>query len=316
MAPEDADTSLQRDAEPRAGPVVERFAPSPTGFLHLGHAFSALVAWRAARAAGGRFLLRLEDLDRSRVRSAFAEAILTDLDWLGIRPDAPVMLQSQRGAAHRAALATLSRAGLVFRCTCTRSDIRAAAAPQEGDGPGLDGPVYPGTCRRHPPPSDRPAALRLDLGRALALLGDGPLRFTELGAGPGGESGMQSVAPSLLRRMAGDVVVQRRDGTVAYHLAVVVDDAAQGVSHVTRGEDLFHATILHRLLQRLLGLPCPVWRHHRLIRDTTGRRLAKRDDDRSLRSLREAGWTPADVVAAVGLPALTPHAVPNGPSGA
>ncbi|MEL6265200.1 MAG: tRNA glutamyl-Q(34) synthetase GluQRS [Pseudomonadota bacterium] len=281
--------------------IVERFAPSPTGWLHLGHAFSALTAWRAAEAAGGRFLLRLEDLDRGRVREAYVEGIGEDLAWLGIRPRGAVLAQSTRHAAYEAGLDRLAAAGLVYRCACSRRDIQAAAAPQEGDGPGLDGPLYPGTCRLTPPPPDRPAALRLDMGAALARLGERGTGFEELGAGPEGETGWQTPEPACLMVEAGDVVLKRRDGAAAYHLAVVVDDAFQGVTHVTRGADLFAATALHRLLQVLLDLPAPVYRHHRLIRDATGRRLAKRDDARSLRSLRAAGWAPADVLAAVGL---------------
>lgn len=276
---------------------TERFAPSPTGELHLGHAFSAITAHDAARAAGGRFLVRLEDLDAGRVREAFAAGILADLAWLGLRWEEPVLRQSARGAAYGAALARLGEMGLLYRCRCTRRDIGAAAsAPQEG---APDGVVYPGTCRHAGVAADEPHAVRLRMEAAAALAGK--LGFTELGAGPRGETGAIAVPDGWLAAEAGDVVLRRRDGAVAYHLAVVVDDAAQAVTHVTRGQDLFAATPVHRLLQVLLGLPEPVWRHHRLIRDAAGRRLAKRDRDRSLASLRAAGAGPAEVRRMVGL---------------
>ena len=287
-------------------PPVERFAPSPTGELHLGHAFSALTAWDAAQSGGGRFLLRLEDLDAGRVRESFAGAILEDLAWLGIRPDGPVLRQSTRAEAYAAALDRLAGRGLVYACSCTRRDIaEAASAPQEGAPQhGPDGLVYPGTCRGTPPDATD-GALRLDMARAIDSLG-GPgavarLSVEEIGAGPGGETGTIALDPGALVAGTGDAVLRRKDGAAAYHLAVVVDDAHEGVSHVTRGEDLFAATPLHRLLQALLGLPVPVWRHHRLIRDAQGRRLAKRDRDLALSALRAAGVTPAGVRARLGL---------------
>ncbi len=293
--------------------TVERFAPSPTGRLHLGHAFSALTAHDAARAAGGRFLLRLEDLDRGRVRDAFAAGILADLAWLGIAWDGPVLRQSTRGAAYGAALSRLGAAGLVYACRCTRRDIQAAAAaPQEG-AEGLEGPVYPGTCRGLGLPPGPGHALRLNLGQAIVTLGGasavGRLLYEELGAGLPGRVALSAEA---LAAAAGDVVLARRDRTVAYHLAVVVDDAHQGVTHVTRGADLAPATPIHRLLQALLGLPAPIYRHHRLIRDAEGRRLAKRDDARALATLREAGATPAEIRRLVGLSPDPDHSV--GPS--
>lgn len=280
---------------------TERFAPSPTGELHLGHAFSALTAFGAADVAGGRFLLRLEDLDAGRVREAFVAGIFEDLGWLGLRWEAPVMRQSERGDAYAAALARLGAMGLLYRCRCTRRDIEAAAsAPQEGGGPdGPDGPVYPGTCRGAEVAEGEPHAVRLDMAKAGAIAGG--MGFTELDAGPEGQTGRIEVPPGWLEDHAGDVVLRRRDGAVAYHLAVVVDDAAQGVSHVTRGRDLFAATPVHRLLQVLLGLPEPLYRHHRLIRDEQGRRLAKRDRDRALASLRDGGAAPGDIRAMVGL---------------
>ncbi len=275
---------------------VERFAPSPTGLLHLGHAFSALMGFDAARAAGGVFRLRIEDLDAGRARRDFEAAIFEDLRWLGLSWPEPVMRQSARGAAYEAALARLGAMGLVYPCSCTRADIAAAGgAPQEG---AEAGPPYPGTCRprtggRAAPGA--PHALRLDMEAAAARAG--ALTFREVGAGPAGETGEIAAAPEA----HGDVVLRRKDGAAAYHLAVVVDDAAEGVTHVTRGEDLFAATSVHRLLQALLGLPAPIYRHHRLIRDASGRRLAKRADDVSLAALRASGWTPDDVRRAVGL---------------
>jgi glutamyl-Q tRNA(Asp) synthetase len=287
-------------------PPVERFAPSPTGPLHLGHAFSAITAHDAARAAGGTFLLRIEDIDTTRCRPAFEAAILDDLRWLGLCWAEPVLRQSSRRAAHAAALGALADRGLLYPCTCTRRDI-ALAAPQEG-ATGPDGLIYPGTCRGRPlgDVTAQPHALRLDMGRAIDLLGGesavARLSFTEIGSGPCGETGRFTLDAAALRDGVGDVALGRKDIGVSYHLAVVVDDAFQGVTHVTRGCDLFAAVPLHRLLQALLGLPVPVWRHHRLIRDETGRRLAKRDNARALAALRAAGATPADIRQAVGLP--------------
>jgi glutamyl-Q tRNA(Asp) synthetase len=284
---------------------VERFAPSPTGPLHLGHAFSALTGWDAARAARGRFLLRIEDIDRSRCRPQWEAAIFADLRWLGIVWEEPVMRQSGRLPAYRTALKALWAAGLLYPCRCSRRDIEAAAsAPQEGAAPatGPDGTVYPGTCRNLPRPAAMPedAVLRLDIGRAVR--GQGPLGFREIGAGPDGETGRIGIGHEALVAGTGDVVLARGGMGTSYHLSVVVDDAAQGVTHVTRGQDLFAATAIHVLLQRLLGLPTPVYRHHRLIRDAAGRRLAKRDDARALGRYRAEGASPADIRRMLGLP--------------
>ncbi len=279
--------------------AVTRFAPSPTGPLHLGHAFSALTAFARAKAAGGRMLLRIEDLDRSRARPVWEALIAEDLAWLGLTWPRPVMRQSERGPAHEAALARLWRAGLLYPCTCARRDIEAAAgAPQEGaplHGP--DGVIYPGTCRADatgPIPAD--GALRLHMRKA-ALITDS-IQFSETGCAT---LGTVTVVPETLVARIGDVVLRRRDGAAAYHLAVVVDDAAQGITEVVRGQDLFEATAIHVVLQRLLGLPTPAYHHHRLIRDDHGARLAKRDDARALSTLRAEGWTPPDVRRAVGL---------------
>ena len=279
---------------------VERFAPSPTGRLHLGHAFSAITAHDAARAGAGRFLLRIEDIDAGRCRPEYEAGIVEDLAWLGLRWDAPPLRQSTRLPAHAEALARLRAMGLLYPCACTRTDIAAAmSAPQEGAGAAAP---YPGTCRGREGVGDdgRPVALRLDMAQALRLAGPG-LWFEELGAGPDGETGRIALDPGALLATVGDVALARKDLGTSYHLAVVADDAWQGVTHVTRGRDLFAATPLHRLLQALLGLPSPRWRHHRLIRDAAGRRLAKRDDARALATLRSEGATPQDIRRMVGL---------------
>lgn len=280
-----------------------RFAPSPTGPLHLGHAYSAMLAHDMARAAGGRFLLRIEDIDQSRARPEWEAQIHDDLAWLGLSWEAPVMRQSDRLPAYRAVLERLWQEEAVFACTCTRRDIEAAAsAPQEGARMGPDGVVYPGTCRAcrsagglHPIPSG--AALRLDMEKAAT---DG-VSFVEGGAGPEGETGRISVSSTALVRDIGDVVLARREMGTSYHLSVVLDDAAQGVTHVVRGQDLFEATAIHVVLQTLLSLPTPVYHHHRLIRDDQGKRLAKRDDARAILTYRQEGATPADIRRLVGL---------------
>lgn len=274
---------------------VTRFAPSPTGPLHLGHAYSAMLAHDMARAAGGAFILRMEDTDVERCRPAFAEAIAGDLSWLGLTWDGPVRRQADHLGDYVARLAPLQAAGLLYPCSCSRSDIRAAqSAPQEG----VAFDVYPGTCRGRPMASRRPGdALRLDLGRALATME--PPAFTETGAA---HAGRHHIDPGRARRDIGDVVLSRKgDEVVAYFLASAFDDADQGISHVIRGEDLFAFTPVQVILQRLLCLPTPVYHHHRLIRDGQGRRLAKRDDARALAKFRAEGATPADIRAMVGL---------------
>jgi len=271
--------------------VRTRFAPSPTGPLHLGHAFSALEADRLAREAGGTFQLRIEDLDQSRARPHFEAQIYDDLAWLGLRWPTPVMRQSDRGEAYAAALDRLWDMGLLYPCSCLRRDIEAAAsAPQEG-APliGPDGIVYPGTCRNKPKPRTRPnGALRLDM--RLATKGIDTVCFSE------GGTRVITTARDMIDTI-GDVVLARRDMAAAYHLAVVVDDADQGITHVVRGEDLAPATPIHRLLQILLGLPEPHYHHHRLIRDDTGKRLAKRDDARALATYRAKGRSADDIRA-------------------
>jgi glutamyl-Q tRNA(Asp) synthetase len=286
--------------EPRAD-IVTRFAPSPTGHLHLGHAYAALFAERAARDAGGRFLLRIEDIDGSRCRPEFERAILEDLAWLGLRWDGPVRRQSDHLDDYAGALARLEAAGLVYPCFCTRRDILAEIAAAAGaphtPPPGPDGPVYPGTCRTLDVETRAARiaagaayAVRLDAGRARAQAGD--LAWTDLDAGP------VPARPDLF----GDVILARKDAPTSYHLAVTVDDALQRVTLVTRGEDLRAATHVHRLLQALLGLPSPAYRFHRLITDAEGRRLAKRDAARTLGALRAAGRTVDEVRALAGWP--------------
>jgi len=277
-----------------------RFAPSPTGLLHLGHAFAALSAHQAA--AGGRFLLRIEDLDAGRVRAEYLAAIEEDLAWLGLRWDGPVLRQSIRAAAYEAALASLSARELLYPCFCTRSAIaaeiaRAGQAPHEGEAA-----LYPGTCRALTAGERAQRlhagisyALRLDVGRAASMVD--ALEFTELGAGPSGEHGVIDVDPLAF----GDVVLARKDLPAAYHLAVVVDDAYQQVTLVTRGNDLFAATHIQRLLQALLALPAPRYAHHRLIVDETGRKLSKRDRAVTLRGMREQGVTPAQIHERLGV---------------
>jgi glutamyl-Q tRNA(Asp) synthetase len=269
--------------------IVTRFAPSPTGHLHLGHAYSAMIAWRRARAAGGRFLLRIEDIDPTRCRPEFARAIEEDLAWLGLNWDGPVRVQSEHLADYRAVLNALEARALLYPCFCTRAAIRreiaaAAAAPHAPDG----SPVYPGTCRDMPETerqarivAGEPFALRLNVARALTQVLR-PLCYEEEG------EGMVACTPERF----GDVVLGRKDAPASYHLCVTHDDALQGVTLVTRGQDLQPATALHRLLQALMGWPAPCYAHHPLVVDARGHRLAKRDCAQTLRAIRERGVTP------------------------
>jgi glutamyl-Q tRNA(Asp) synthetase len=272
-----------------------RFAPSPTGWLHLGHAFSAITAHDRARAAGGRFILRIEDTDRTRCRPEYEAAIFDDLRWLGLTWD-ETWRQSDDSGPYDAALARLAALGLTYPCRCTRGDIAAAlSAPQEGVP--LPGP-YPGTCRTRPMADRAPGdAIRLHLDRALDSLTTLP-QFTETGPA---HAGTHRLVHKALRQSHGDIVLARRDIGPAYHLTVVIDDARQKITEVTRGEDLFDATPLHVLLQTLLAQPTPAYHHHRLIRDDTGKRLAKRDDARALRRYRSEGATPQDIRRLIGL---------------
>lgn len=275
---------------------VTRFAPSPTGPLHLGHAYSAIVAHDAARAAGGRFLLRMENTDLDRCRPEYEAQIIDDLRWLGLTWDGPVLRQSDRIGLYNRRIEPLAARGLLYPCSCTRGDIRAAlAAPQEG----VEHQVYPGTCRQRDMQSRRTGdALRLNLAAAFAVLEDG-LFFTETGPA---HAGQHRIDRDLALSRIGDVVLSRKgEDIVAYFLASAFDDSDQGISHVIRGEDLFDFTPIQVILQHLLGLPTPVYHHHALIRDEAGKRLAKRDDARALERFRAEGATPADIRRMVGL---------------
>ncbi len=277
--------------------LVTRFAPSPTGLLHLGHAHSALSGWRRARAGGGRFLLRIEDIDPGRCRPEHADAILEDLAWLGLDWDGEVRVQSQHLPEYRAALDALAARGLLYPCFCTRAEIAREIAASAHAPHGPDGPLYPGTCRHLPEDvrqariaAGEPHALRLDMARACAAVP--PLDYREEGEG--------RIACDPAR--VGDAVLARKDAPASYHLCVTHDDALQGVTLVTRGVDLKPATDLHRLLQALMGWPAPDYAHHALLTGPDGRRLAKRDHAATLRDLRAAGRTPAEVRAMAGFP--------------
>lgn len=255
--------------------IVTRFAPSPTGRLHLGHAFSAIQAHDFACARGGRFLLRIEDIDGTRSRPEHVETILADLEWLGLGWGGEVVFQSRRLARYQAALDRLKAMGLLYPCFCTRADIAASASAPHGP----EGPVYPGTCRGLDAPDlSQPHCWRLDMGRALATLA-APLAFEDSRRGT-------IVADPASH---GDVVLARKDAPASYHLAVTIDDAAQGVTDIVRGDDLFAATHVHRLLQALLDLPVPGYHHHALLTGPDGERLAKRHGAPTLAALREAG---------------------------
>jgi glutamyl-Q tRNA(Asp) synthetase len=251
--------------------IVTRFAPSPNGSLHLGHALSAIVAHDLARADGGRFLLRIEDIDGPRSRADLADEFRRDLEWLGIEWD-EVPAQSTRLESYAAAAEQLRKTGVLYPCICTRKDIEQAGAAE-----GKAGLIYPGTCKRAPPDPARPAAWRLDVQAALAITG--PLEWDDALAG------LQAVDLSGL----GDVVLVRKDLPASYHLAATLDDAADGVTLVTRGADLFAASNVHRLLQALLGLPVPRWHHHALLLDESGEKLAKRRGSPALADRRKSG---------------------------
>jgi len=276
---------------------VTRFAPSPTGPLHLGHAYSAILAHDMARAAGGRFLLRMEDTDLDRCKPEYEAQILDDLTWLGLTWDGPVHRQSPHIAAYNLRLEPLAARGLLYPCSCTRNDIRAAlAAPQEG----VAHNVYPGTCRGRPMDSRQPGdALRLDLAAAFRALAGQDLAFAETGPR---FANRHAVDPAQAMDGIGDVVLSRKgEDIVAYFLASAFDDADQGVTDVVRGEDLFAFTPVQVILQHLLGLPTPTYHHHALIRDDQGKRLAKRDDARAIARYRAEGAAPADIRQLVGL---------------
>jgi glutamyl-Q tRNA(Asp) synthetase len=287
-------------------PPVFRFAPSPNGYLHLGHAFSAMLNADLAREAGGRLLLRVEDIDPTRCRVEFEDAIYDDLAWLGLGWESPVRRQSEHFADFRAALEKLTALRLVYPAFESRAEIArlirdkemAAPWPRDPDG----APLYPGTARALAPEqrtrllqSGVPYALRLDMAAACARAGD--LSWVERGEGPKGETGIVTADPTAW----GDIIIARKQMPTSYHLSAVVDDAQQGITEVVRGEDLFWATSVHRLLQQLLGLPQPTYRHHRLIRDADGQKLSKSTKATGLRELRATGMTPADIRRRVGL---------------
>jgi glutamyl-Q tRNA(Asp) synthetase len=277
--------------------VRTRFAPSPTGPLHLGHAYSALTAFDFAHTAGGTFLLRIEDTDFARCKPEWETQIYDDLHWLGVTWPAPARRQSDHLGSYDAALDQLGAAELLYPCACNRSDIRAAASAPQGETPltGPDGIVYPGTCRHRAFKDRRPGdALRLNMAKAIASIADvGSLYWTDIGAMV---PGTVYLAPDTLINTVGDVVLARRlVGTAAYHLAVTLDDAAQSITHVVRGADLIEVTQIHVLLQALLGLPTPIYLHHRLITDEAGKRLAKRDDARALSTYRDQGLEPSQI---------------------
>ncbi len=287
-------------------PPVFRFAPSPNGYLHLGHAYSALLNADLARQAGGRLLLRIEDIDATRCRPEFEAAIYEDLRWLGMAWETPVRRQSEHFASYRAALDRLAAKGLIYPSFESRAEIARMVAerdantvwPRDPDG----APLYPGTAKRLSAreretlmASGAPYALRLDMAAALASAGD--LDWTEDGAGPCGETGRVAAQPEAW----GDVILARKDTPASYHLAVVLDDALQGITDVVRGQDLFWATSVHRLLQRVLDLPAPRYRHHALLRDAAGAKLSKSTEATGLRELRADGVTPAEVRRRIGL---------------
>lgn len=291
---------------------VTRFAPSPNGWLHLGHAFSAIFAYETARELGGRFLLRIEDIDTGRCRPEYVQAVYEDLAWLGLNWEHPVRRQSEHFADYDVALKRLRDMGLAYPCFATRKEI-VDAIDASGIGPARwpvdpDGaPVYPGLYKDLAPAElnrlmweGRSYAWRLDMEKALAraeTMNGGPIFFDEEGSGPHGETGRLAIDPLVF----GDVIIARKDIPTSYHLAVTMDDAIQNVTVVTRGQDLFSSTYVHRVLQILLGLPAPRYRHHGLVRDQEGRRLSKSAKDVGLRDLRLSGATPADVRKLIGL---------------
>ena len=285
---------------------VLRFAPSPNGYLHLGHAYSALLNHDMAREQGGRLLLRIEDIDASRCRPEYEAAIYEDLDWLGISWQLPVRRQSEHFADYEAALGKLEAQGLIYPSFESRKEIAALVAerdqrgrwPRDPDG----APLYPGRARKLSPAererrrnAGEPYALRLAMDAAAARAGT--LTWSETGIGPQGQTGLVAAVP----QMWGDVVLARKEVPTSYHLAVALDDAFQGVSEVVRGQDLFWSTGVHRLLQALLGLPEPAYHHHRLVLDAEGRKLAKSTQATSLRELRAGGAAPVDIRRMVGL---------------
>ena len=292
-------------------PPVFRFAPSPNGYLHLGHAYSALLNFDLARRAGGRFLLRIEDIDATRCRPEFEAAIYEDLAWLGIRWETPVRRQSEHFARYREAVEKLAGLGLIYPSFESRAEVARLVAEREADGPwprDPDGaPLYPGPAKSLPPDErsrligqGTPYALRLDMAAACARASE--LTWLEHGEGPDAETGVVSARPEAW----GDVILARKETPTSYHLSVVIDDALQGVTDVVRGRDLFWSTSVHRLLQHLLGIPQPAYRHHRLMADASGQKLSKSTDATGLRELRGQGATLADIRRMVGFSEQVP----------
>jgi len=280
-----------------ASQIITRFAPSPTGYLHMGHGFSAKLSYDFARKHDGRFLLRMEDIDHTRCTAAYEQAIYQDLKWIGLEWEMPVWRQSEHINDYRAALNILDKKGLLYPCFCSRKDIRREISDSSQAAHNPDGPLYPGTCRdltmaerQAHFSAGRPHALRLDMAKALALAGNTPLTWTDLAAEE------QIATPKILRQTIGDVVLSRKEVATSYHLSVVVDDHLQKISHVIRGRDLFQASPLHRLLQFLLGYATPVYLHHDLLYDDTGHKLAKSNHSPALRELRAAGRDPAELL--------------------
>lgn len=279
--------------------------------MHLGHAYSALLAQDIAMEHGGEFLLRIEDIDQTRARPEWEAQIFDDLRWLGLHWPKPVMRQSERLAVYRDKLRWIWDQDVAFACTCTRRDVLSAAdAPQEGVvSTGPDGLIYPGTCadnhRSFRATVDMPTdvAIRLHMARTVAMLAqdNAVFSFHETGHGPNGETGVIEFTAQEAIESIGDIVLARRDMGTSYHLSVVLDDATQGITHVVRGQDLFEATKIHIILQCLMGLPTPTYHHHPLIRDDIGKRLAKRDDARAIAKYRAEGASPSDIRAMVGL---------------
>ena len=277
-----------------AARALLRFAPSPNGFLHLGHAYSALLTWSAAEQLGGTALLRIEDIDLERCKPVFTDALFEDLGWLGLRWPEPVWRQSTRFAAYAEAAVSLRSRGLLYPCFCTRARVAAEALGRDPDG----APLYSGRCRHLPAEEAAARAgrerhqwrLHIEAAKLMA----GPLEIAEMSFS-GTPLTAEAVTRAAMPSIWGDAVIVRKDVPTSYHLSVVVDDAAQGITHVTRGTDLHRATDLHVLLQNLLGLPSPVYAHHPLVRDDTGDKLAKSRGSESLRDLRSAGWTAADL---------------------
>jgi len=279
-------------SEQPSAPYITRFAPSPTGRLHKGHAFSAWLAYKAAQKNNGHFLLRIEDIDTTRCKPEFIDAIFEDLSWLGLQWETPVRQQSQHFDDYQAALEELKNMGLVYPCFCTRKEIQAEISRSKSAPHGPDGPIYPRLChskskeeRQRLIASGAAHAWRLDLPAALEHIDTSLIWQDEI-------SGAITATPEEL----GDIVLARKDTPTSYHLSVVVDDALQNITHVVRGEDLFHATHIHIVLQKLLGLPTPTYHHHGLLLDENGERFAKRNKSVTLQEIRNSGVSPANLI--------------------